>query len=624
MFAEFLETHDLATLLAPREACIVVPPASDRNAWQGLEAESRALIHLAAEERHGKPYPPLTATQFLAFCRSGSREEYEKPYFARRHQLMAAVLGECVLLDGRYLDDIINGLWCICEESFWGVSAHNGSDHPGARPSRERPLPDIENPYIDLFAAQTAALLSFSCHLLGDSLRSVTPLIVRRVKLEVERRIIAPFFHHDDFWWMGMIRSDVNNWTPWILSNVMAVLLLWETDKHRLADGLARAMRMLDSYLAIIPPDGGCDEGASYWNVAGGALLDCLELLWTATGGRASFYEEPLIQRIGEFPLHAHIAGPYYWNFADCDAMPKLDGEAVYRYGLRIQNEELAILGARTLQETPSIFPGDTPEFSRVLNRLFHPVPTAPVALKPPADVTLPHLQIWARERAGIYAAIKGGHNGENHNHNDVGSFLLYVDGKPAVIDLGNMTYTAKTFGPERYTLCNTRSCNHNLPVIGGVEQAAGRAYAAGGFVCQQTSVSLEISGAYPAEAGILRLERRAEISQASFVLTDDLQLRESRPVTWVFMLREKPEIAIGLAHNDQITLWFDEGLQPLLEEFPVTDPRMMKNFPGSIWRLTLTAQEAAVHKQSFTFTRSSAARHSQPEINRRKRNENE
>lgn len=114
---------------------------------------------------------------------------------------------------------------------------------------------------------------------------------------------------------------------PWIVSNVIDVLLLLEWDAHRRSEGIARGMRILDSYLAVLPPDGGCDEGAGHFNMAGAALADALQSVYAATGGRVSFYHEPLIRRIAAFPLHAHIGGPYFINFADCDAMPRMDGE---------------------------------------------------------------------------------------------------------------------------------------------------------------------------------------------------------------------------------------------------------------------------------------------------------
>ena len=153
------------------------------------------------------------------------------------------------------LDDVVDGIWLICEESSWVISAHNGSSHPGMRPAKERPLPDITNPYVDLFAAQTAMILSIIGYLLRDDLDAVSPQILRRIRLELERRILTPFMTRDDYWWMGFIRHDLCNWTPWIVSNVMvtASLQLEGHDDLRLSELLARGCRMLDRWLLCVP-----------------------------------------------------------------------------------------------------------------------------------------------------------------------------------------------------------------------------------------------------------------------------------------------------------------------------------------------------------------------------------
>ncbi len=604
MFTEYLDTTDLHALFAPRRGRLPIPPASDRAAWAKVPASMREEMLAAAKAQLDTPYPMLTAGQFLAYVRSGSRTAFEAPYFLRRRLLLTAGLAECLEDGGAYMDRVVDGLWCICEESFWGISAHNGSAHFGTRPASERPLPDVENPYIDLFAAQTASLVLWICHLLKDKLDAVSPLIIRRVHLEAERRIVKPFLYHDDFWWMGMIRRDMNNWTPWILSNVISSLILMEPDDLRLAEGVKRAMRMLDSYLAVMPADGGCDEGAGYWNMAGGSLLDCLEHIYYLTDGRVFFYDRPHIQNIGVFPVKAHIAGPYLWNFADCDAKPMLDGERIYRFGRRTGQRALAELGMQLASMETSVLPKDTPETYRVLCKLFFPVPAPAPGQKEDETVILPDLQVWAQRRSGLYAAVKAGHNGESHNHNDVGSFLLYVDGEPEIVDAGNMTYTAKTFSQERYTLWNTRGMYHNVPVIGSLEQQPGREHGARKVDISQNGIFMDIAAAYPKEAEVESLVRHAFFRDTAFIIEDRVKLERDAPVTWVFLLRSRPEIKPGVLKTERITLRFEEGLTPACEEIPVTDARMAKNFPGSLWRVTLTAGKAFGHNQTFTIAR--------------------
>lgn len=608
MFAEYLDQHDLTKLLVPREGYTPFPRRQERGKWESLSKEKReALLAWGEEAKAG--YPMLTATQFLAFSCCGSRDAYETPYFERRHKLIGAVLAECVADDGTYLDAVIDGLWCICEETAWVISAHNGSDHPGAKLMNERPLPDVTNPYIDLFAAQTAAALADTLFLLSDKLDAVSPLIVRRVHGEIERRILHPFVTHDDFWWMGMTRHDVCNWTPWILSNVIDTALLLVDDRIRRGEIVGRALRMLDRYLAVMPQDGGCDEGAGYFNMAGASLLDCLESVYLATEGRVSFYREPHIRAIGAFPLKAHVDGAYFLNFADCDVKPMLDGERIHRFGVRTENGALAALGAwlhrREQAVNPSGRPLDTPQMHRTLCKLFADIPEEADAPRHEAFEALPDLQVFAWRKGGLFAAIKGGHNGENHNHNDVGSFVVYADGEPQIVDMGNRTYTAKTFGPERYTLDNTRARNHNVPLVGGAEQHAGRAFCARNVHADAGGAHLEIAGAYPPEAGVRTLLRSISVTEQGVRLTDEAGLAQAQEMTWVFMLRCRPEIEAGRARFGRLALAFDPALWAGAEEMPVTDARMARNFPGSLWRLTLRAPAAITHQQTFLITRS-------------------
>ena len=48
---------------------------------------------------------------------------------------------------------------------------------------------------------------------------------------------------------------------------------------------------------------------------------------------------------------------------------------------------------------------------------------------------------------------------------------LLYVDGKPVIIDVGSGTYTSKTFSSDRFKLWYNSSAYHNLPLINGFQQ---------------------------------------------------------------------------------------------------------------------------------------------------------
>ncbi|MBQ8618321.1 MAG: heparinase II/III family protein, partial [Clostridia bacterium] len=351
--------------------------------------------------------------------------------------------------------------------------------------------------------------------------------------------------------------------------------------------------------------DGGCDEGAGYFNVAGASLLDCLEAIYEATGSKVSFYHEEHIKNIGTYPLKAYVSGPYYLNFADCDVKPTLDGMPIIRYGQRTGNEALTALGVaiRHLKGT-RIRVEDTPQMNRLLYGIFDPIPDLPEP-KMPEFMQMPNLQVFAWRKNGLYAAIKGGCNGESHNHNDVGTFVVYADGQPVIVDMGNKLYTAKTFGPDRYTIDNTRSMNHNVPLIGDVEQHEGREYRAREVAANEQGAQMDIAAAYPAEAGAKSIVRSFSLGEDGAELLDQIELEEAKHVTWVFMLRRPPACEPGKVTFGPLTLAHDPALMQQVTEMPVTDARLKKNFPGSLWRLALTSKAGSSFIQKFTITRS-------------------
>ncbi len=577
------------------------PPAGDRQAWDGIREESRREIRELAKAYAGVPYPARTASGFLAFSRTGDRQADEKPYFTRRRKLCAAVLEACAFPGGDP-DAVVDGVWTICEESSWVISAHNVNPIPGAPSPAEYPLPDIRKPYIDLFSAQTGMILSLAASLLGEELDAVSPLIRSRIREEIRRRILKPFMQTDDFWWMGVRRKDLNNWTPWILSNVMVCAVLDPMPVKKLAELLARACGMLDRYLDVLPADGGCDEGAGYWNMAGGALLDCLTLLETVTAGKMAFWDDGKIRNILRYPVEAHLGGGWFANFADCDARPFISGERMETAGRKLGDPELTALGSG-MRGTIADQLNDVPHLTRALDLVFHaPVRGPARGTGAPKDTWLPDLQVRTVRRGGWTLACKGGHNGENHNHNDVGSFVLFRDGEPAVVDAGNMVYTAKTFSNERYTLWNVQAEWHNLPLVGGHPEREGAGHAARKVDCTPDGLALNLEEAYDAEAGVRELRRSFTLGADGLLLEDEGTLESAQEITWVFLLRDRPVWEDGRIVAGNLAVDCPEHLTYTAEEKPVTDARMARNWPGSLWRVKLRSERTDRFRMRFAF----------------------
>jgi hypothetical protein len=131
---------------------------------------------------------------------------------------------------------------------------------------------------------------------------------------------------------------------------------------------------------------------------------------------------------------------------------------------------------------------------------------------------------------AGLTLAVKGGHNGEHHNHNDVGSVVVAVGGVPVLVDAGRPTYTAQTFGPDRYGIWTMQSSWHNVPEIRGRAQPPGRRYAARDvsavFDEAGAELTLDLAPAYPG-TDIRRWLRTARLDRVTgrVTVTDSWEL---------------------------------------------------------------------------------------------------
>ena len=527
MFLSNLYPYEILTdIIKPLNSWHPFPKVEERDAWEVLPIGIRTRFINQGHRFLKKTWPTLPADIYLLFSRIGNRSQYETLYFQRREILLHLILAELMEAQGIYLESIANAVWSICEESSWCIPAHIGMQKAGLG------LPDIADPYIDLFAAETSAILAWTFYFLDAELCKISPLIPRRIIHEIKTRILDPALARDDFWWMGFTDRSVNNWNPWINSNWLASLLLVEADQSIRIQSVAKILRSLDRFITTYPEDGGCDEGPAYWGVAGASLFDCLELLNKATGGIIDVYDRPLIQEIGRFIYRAHISDDYYVNFADAPACLTPTPTLIFEYGKRIHDTKMVSFGAWVASRSGLLKKGSVGSLSnmrRVVAGLFVLGEIATTKPRCPLlqAVWLDQIQVAsgrdeADSRQGLYFAAKGGHNDESHNHNDVGHFIVYKDGKPLIIDVGVETYTRKTFSTQRYEIWTMQSAYHSLPTIDGVMQSAGKHFAARDVRYEANNkkvrFSLDIAKAYSPEAKLkswvryLTLHRRKSI----------------------------------------------------------------------------------------------------------------
>lgn len=535
MFQEWLKDNSLADYDLSHP---LFPPACDRAFW---DSKSDAALVRKAECYQGYNWPVALATDFIAFRTEGNRIKQEKIHFARRNALHALALGELCEYKKRFLPDMVNGIFAICEETFWGISAHYPDGHSTDL------LPDAQYCYIDLFAAETGALLATIYHLFYDELEAFCPQILPRMEYELERRIVKPYLSHTDFWWMGY-RCKVNNWNPWILSNLLTVFLVTQ-NKTTLHTALPKMLRELDFYCKDLPDDGGCDEGACYWTVAGGTLFEFCEQLYTASDGKIDFFSQEKIQNTGKYIYKTYIGNGYFANFAD--GTPRITHSLeslVYLFGKRIADPKLTSLSRESVQDDSLTAP-ELKRDTKIRRSLYCLIYASEILAQPDfvpeESCSIDSIQNAFIRQSGWYCAAKGGHNNESHNHNDIGSFILYRNSKPVLIDPSCGTYTAQTFGSGRYDIWTMQSAWHNLPQINGCDQLPGKDHRADSFRLSGKTASIGFAPAYPEEAGLDSVLRQISLSDDGLTVTDEFSFKKDRnQITEHFMTILPVEVA--------------------------------------------------------------------------------
>ena len=601
-----LSEQSLAAALIPVAQWHPYPTIQDRAEWQGVPQEIRAGFIREAQQYLGTTWERIPATVTLQYIRSGNRSNYDALNTRQREKLATLVFAEVFENQGRFLDEIADGIWAICEQTYWGSTAHLGMQRAGTG------LPDVTEPIVDLFAAETGALLAWTDYLLGDRLDKVSPLLRKRIRAEVDRRVLTPALQRDDFWWMGFgERKNINNWNPWINSNWLAAVLLLEADPPRRTGSVYKIMRSLDNFINIYPDDGASDEGPGYWGRAGASLFDNLELLRSATNGTIDIYRAPLVRSMGQYIYRVYINDQYFIPMGDASAKLTPDAELVYQYGKRIGDPVMQGFGALLAQRRGPYRPGSSSP-GRILPALFvaREIATAQAAEPLLGSVWLADLQLMAARSTpnsdvGLYVAAWGGHNAQSHNHNDVGNFIVYGDGKPVLIDLGVETYSAKTFSSQRYEIWTMQSAYHNLPTINGVLQAAGREFQAKNLSFNETAnrvtFSADIASAYPAAAAVQRWQRRVTLDRKApaLELEDKYELKQWKEpvrlnlITPLSVDTSKP----GAVHlGGRYVLTFDaHELYAAAEAIPITDEHLRSVWGDRVERLVLTTQGTAL-----------------------------
>lgn len=468
------------------------PKASDRKAWDeilkdDLQKKRHLELMFLIQGLPENPYPILTAKLFMEFKRNGNRDNYEQVYFKRRQNFALFVLAECFEGKGEFIDQVIEGFWQILCEPTWVIPAHArvGRSSAAALDHSDDPLPNDTMETVDLFSAETAMVLAQALYLLEDQLIAVSPNLVIRVRNEIERKVLKEVEKcQDGFgWWNGH-----NNWAIWCSFNILGAAFYVIKDLDRLARLTKDLMGVADRFFDTYSDDGACDEGPMYWGVSAGMLFLFLDLLEGRIDGIKELYKNEKLINMTKYICDVQLHRDYFANFSDSNAKMGCTTSTLFLASYQVDSPALRHLAWNLKFEFC-----DKNKFSSFTRRinggdLTHMIRDIMHVKKPTGDASLKHVKsIWypkleiavLRESVdssqGLIFYFKGGSNGENHNHNDLGQFCLLKNGEQVFIDIGREVYCKDTFNENRYQNWHIRGSGHNIPILNGCEQVFGK-----------------------------------------------------------------------------------------------------------------------------------------------------
>lgn len=463
--AEALEQGTSEALVSVSEWKGKIANTSDdpeyRDFWKDIE--SYAL-------RAGRePLPELSFTLLRQFRDTGERKAYEAAYFERRGRIVALSVLTATSKTSTYVSLLEDLIWSVCNEHTWCLSAHI--------PPREE-----ANAYtwIDLFAAETAQMLAEIIVMLGGIIDERVEL---RVRSEIEHRIFTPLYRKGRTY--GWERAE-HNWSAVCSGGCGVAALLLLEDQSLRVKSVEHTLQAMDAFLHGYGEDGGCAEGIGYWVYGFGFYTYYAEMLRTFSAGTLDMLAESKTRAIALFPQHIHLSAGTFVNYSDSHEREVIPSGLLSRIAERAQGEVNWRLSIPLLTDDPcrrwahvsrnliwtdrDVIDDHRKQAGRVPSQTF-------IVLEDLSWIMGKAQLIHDEEIAGIEVAfsVKGGHNDEPHNHNDLGHFILHAAGDNILCDPGAGAYTQAYFSPGRESILQIGSQGHNVPIIEGTVQQSGR-----------------------------------------------------------------------------------------------------------------------------------------------------
>jgi len=301
--------------------------------------------------------------------------------------------------------------------------------------------------------------------------------------------------------WLDRIKSgdavhhEHNNWNQVCNGGEsIGALAIGDEEPVRAAAILDHAHQAIADIMKLFAPDGGFEEGPTYWLYATAYNLMYIDALDTALGTDFGISKAPGFDLTGDY--HIQADGPTYLlsNFGDAGMGGASPTAQMFWFARRFNKpfyaaheRDIARVNALSapMSHTPHGEKADTRTAGRGRFALMLLLWSAQQSQLPAANVNaqLPLVQSFARvDQAYLrsawgdpnawYIGFKGGDAHASHGHLDLGSFVMDALGQRWASDLGPDSYGLPGyFGPKRWSYYRMRTEGHNTLTIDGQNQ---------------------------------------------------------------------------------------------------------------------------------------------------------
>ncbi|MBQ7225225.1 MAG: heparinase II/III family protein [Clostridia bacterium] len=443
-----------------------------------------------------------------------------------------------------YYKNLLESVWVYLNDYTWAPLGHYTEYYYQRTPK------DFDYGLIDIFAASAALGLAEIKNLFMDRFPK---LLTDRISYEIRRRTIEPFLSRRFFW-----ETHDNNWTA-VCTGAVGSVLMYEAPELYY-ENRERLHSAMESYLASYKDDGMCVEGVGYWSFGFGFFATFALLEREFTKGEVDWFKRPKVKEISKFISKMFLQTNVMATYSDAgfDSKYSVGLPHMLRYVYGDEVEKLPI--------EHGIVVYDNTHFNFAL-RSFIYYSEENNAKEMATDVTysMPS-SCYLTKRTGSYAfTVKGGNNGESHNHIDVGSFIIARNNKQIIADIGACPYWDGYHTDRRYTFFNPSAYAHSIPIFDGEgEDSIARDDVYVEYDWEKQRARLDIANGYGLDF-VKKVDRVFDFEENRITLTDTFELDKEVEIKERFISVIEPKIVNGVAVIDDVSLVNEQGIEPVI-----------------------------------------------------------